>query len=82
MIILSGIYGIMGVLSAGPVADGLAFVLAVILLVKETRNMKNDGVETEKAERKETESLQSQYPQKNCDCPVGAAGSELPVCRL
>ena len=51
MIILSGIYGIMGVLSAGPVADGLAFVLAVILLVKETRNMKNDGVETEKAER-------------------------------
>ena len=53
MIILSGIYGIMGVLSAGPVADGLAFVLAVILLVKETRNMKNDGVETEKAERKE-----------------------------
>ena len=43
MIILSGIYGIMGVLSAGPVADGLAFVLAVILLVKETK----------KAERKE-----------------------------
>ena len=53
MIILSGIYGIMGVLSAGPVADGLAFVLAVILLIKETRNMKADGVETEKAERKE-----------------------------
>ena len=53
MIILSSIYGIMGVLSAGPVADGLAFVLAVTLLVKETRNMKNDGVETEKAERKE-----------------------------
>ena len=48
MIILSGIYGIMGVLSAGPVADGLAFVLAVILLIKETRNMKADG-----AERKE-----------------------------
>ena len=36
----------------------------------------------EKTERKETESLQSQYPQKNCDCPVGAAGGELPVCRL
>ena len=53
MIILSGIYGIMGVLSAGPVADGLAFVLAVILLIKETRDMKADGVETEKAERKE-----------------------------
>lgn len=53
MIILSSIYGIIGVLSAGPVADGLAFVLAVILLVKETRSMKTDGVETAKAERKE-----------------------------
>ena len=53
MIILSSIYGIIGVLSAGPVADGLAFVLAVILLVKETRSMKADGVETAKAERKE-----------------------------
>lgn len=53
MIILSSIYGIIGVLSAGPVADGLAFVLAVILLVKETRSMKADGVETVKAERKE-----------------------------
>ncbi len=37
MIILSHIYGIMGVLSAGPVADGLAFILAAILLVKETK---------------------------------------------
>ena len=53
MIILSSIYGIIGVLSAGPVADGLAFVLAVILLVKETKSMKTDGVETAKAERKE-----------------------------
>ena len=53
MIILSSIYGIIGVLSAGPVADGLAFVLAVILLVKETKSMKADGVETAKAERKE-----------------------------
>ena len=54
MIILSRIYGIIGVLSAGPVADGLAFVLAVILLVKETKSMKKaDGVETAKAERKE-----------------------------
>ena len=53
MIILSRIYGIIGVLSAGPVADGLAFVLAVILLVKETKSMKADGVETAIAERKE-----------------------------
>ena len=46
MIILSHIYGIMGVLSAGPVADGLAFILAVVLLVKETRSLK-EGDSTE-----------------------------------
>ena len=44
MIILSSIYGIMGVLSAGPVADGLAFVLAVILLVKEVKKLKSSEV--------------------------------------
>ena len=48
MIILSHVYGIMGVLSAGPVADGLAFILAVILLVKETRNLKENSAEVEK----------------------------------
>ena len=41
MIILSHIYGIMGVLSAGPVADGLAFILALILLIKESKELKN-----------------------------------------
>ena len=40
MIVLSHIYGIMGVLSAGPVADGLAFLLALILLLKESKNLK------------------------------------------
>ena len=38
----------MGVLSAGPVADGLAFILAVILLVKETRSLKENSAEVEK----------------------------------
>lgn len=41
MIILGQMFGIMGILSAGPVADGLAFILASIFLIKETKNMKN-----------------------------------------
>ena len=40
MIILSSIYGIMGVLVAGPVADGIAFVLAIILLSVEVHQLK------------------------------------------
>lgn len=39
MIILSSIFGLMGVLYAGPVADGIAFVLASILLVVEMKNL-------------------------------------------
>ncbi len=41
MIILSKFYGVMGVLTAGPVADGLAFILAIIFLAKEVKNLKN-----------------------------------------
>lgn len=41
IIILSHIYGIMGVLSAGPLADGLAFILALTLLIKESKELKN-----------------------------------------
>lgn len=37
MILLSHIWGIQGVLSAGPVADGLAFVLALVFLIKEMK---------------------------------------------
>ena len=33
-------FGIMGVLSAGPVADGLAFILAAIFLIKEVKGLK------------------------------------------
>ena len=45
MIILSHIFGITGVLFAGPVADGLAFILATIFLIKEIRNFKNGNAE-------------------------------------
>ena len=48
MILLSHIWGIQGVLSAGPVADGLAFVLALVFLIKEMKlldkpNIKEDN---------------------------------------
>lgn len=33
-------FGIMGVLSAGPVADGIAFILAAIFLIKEVKGLK------------------------------------------
>ena len=45
MMILSHFYGILGVLIAGPVADGLAFILAVVLLVRESKNLKNENLE-------------------------------------
>ncbi len=40
MIILGKIFGLMGVLYAGPVADGLAVILAIILLVIELKKLK------------------------------------------
>ncbi len=40
LVILGKMFGIMGVLSAGPVADGLAFVVATILLGLELKHLK------------------------------------------
>lgn len=40
LVILGNLFGIMGVLSAGPVADGLAFVVAGILLLLELKHLK------------------------------------------
>ena len=39
MIILSGKFGIEGVLYSGPVADGLAFTVAIILIIFEVKNL-------------------------------------------
>ena len=47
MMILSHMFGIMGVLSAGPVADGLAFLLAAIFLIKEVKGLKITDKENE-----------------------------------
>ncbi len=62
MIILSNIFGVMGVLYAGPVADGIAFVLAAILLIREVRHLKENGTENkaEKEEIKTTANLENQ----------------------
>ena len=40
MLVLSSKFGLMGILYSGPVADGLAFLLASILLVKEVKVLK------------------------------------------
>lgn len=40
LVILGHMFGIMGVLSSGPVADGLAFVVAGILLILEIKHLK------------------------------------------
>jgi putative MATE family efflux protein len=44
MIIMSSIIGVKGVLYAGPIADGLAFIISVILLIKETKNLNKKEV--------------------------------------
>lgn len=41
MIILSGIFGIQGVLYGGPCADAIAFLISVILLIFEVKNLEN-----------------------------------------
>ncbi len=40
LVILGRIFGIMGILYAGPVADGLAFAVATILLYREIKHLK------------------------------------------
>lgn len=42
MLILSNIFGVMGVLYAGPVADAIAFIVAVILLMIEVKHLKQN----------------------------------------
>ena len=49
MLILGGIFGLTGVLAAGPVADGIAFILACTLLFLEIKNLnkntsRNDAI--------------------------------------
>jgi putative MATE family efflux protein len=61
-VILSKFYGVMGVLYAGPVADGLAFVIAVILLIVEFKNLnkgenKNEPYKIKQEENKSNKKV-------------------------
>lgn len=47
LVILGSTFGIMGVLSAGPVADGLAFVVASILLFSELKHLKQGNTKSQ-----------------------------------
>ena len=49
-IILGKMFGITGILYAGPVADGLAFVIASILLILQIRKLKNNDIESDVVE--------------------------------
>lgn len=50
-IILSKYYGVMGVLYAGPVADGLAFIIAAVLLIKEMKKLGQDKEKSSNAQK-------------------------------
>lgn len=60
MIILSHIFGIMGVLYAGPVADGLAFILASVLLLRESKKLNNNSVVKTEKKVEQIESVKSE----------------------
>lgn len=46
-VILGHMFGIMGVLSAGPVADGLAFIVAIVLLLLELKQLKQGNTKSQ-----------------------------------
>ena len=46
MVTFGALFGIMGVLYAGPFADGFAFVIAVILLIMEIKKLKSKNIES------------------------------------
>lgn len=48
MIILSNVYGLIGVLYAGPVADGMACSLSILLLAVEIKDLKQKKINKEK----------------------------------
>lgn len=47
MVVLGNMFGIHGILYAGPFADGLAFIIAVILLVFEVKNLKAKNTQSQ-----------------------------------
>ena len=63
MLILSHLYGVIGVLSAGPVADGLAFILSIVMLLAEMKNLKR--YETENIIKTSNSEITNNYPEKD-----------------
>lgn len=47
LIILGRIFGLLGVLYAGPVADGLAFLISISLLIKEVKKLKKIDIKSQ-----------------------------------
>ena len=56
MIILGQIFGIKGILFSGPVADGLAFIIAIILLIIEVKNLRKNNQKINEQEIKQISS--------------------------
>ena len=50
MFILSNIFGLMGILYAGAVADGIAFILSLVLLIVEVKNLNKHTIKSEALE--------------------------------
>lgn len=50
MIVLSNLFGIMGVLYGGPVADGIAFIFAISLLIHEIKKLEETNTKREDLE--------------------------------
>ena len=62
MLILSSIFGVNGVLYAGPVADGLAFILAVTLLIIEMKHLSAGKINNNKIKEIATENAFTENP--------------------
>ena len=62
MLILSSIFGVNGVLYAGPVADGLAFILAVTLLIIEMKHLSAGKINNNKVKEIAIENAFTENP--------------------
>ena len=62
MLILSSIFGVNGVLYSGPVADGLAFILAVTLLIIEMKHLSAGKINNNEVKEIATENAFTENP--------------------
>lgn len=60
MMILGRCFGLRGLLYAGPVADGLAFVIATFLLIMEVKSLKQNSVSNRVAPEKTKQTLKDE----------------------